>query len=326
MAPLSTPPARLIGCDVGKASITIFDSTSGQTRAVPNRAPDLRRLARQLGPSCLVVCEATGGYEARLLDAMLQAGVPAHRADARKVKAFIRSFGTLGKSDAIDAQALARYGAERWAALTLWQAPDPLRAELQALVGLRVDLVRAQQAQRNRMQAPGAALGAGFVVRSLRAVQRVLASELRAVQARIGELLRRHPALARDRAVLVSIPGVGEVTAAALLALMPELGALSGREAASLAGVAPHPHESGQRVGYRKTRGGRREVKRTLFMAALVASRAKGRLADVYQRLLARGKKPIVAVTALMRKIIVIANAKLRDAHTADAQCQLQVS
>jgi transposase len=268
MDTVSTSPTRFIGCDVGKASITVFDTASGHARTIPNRLPDLRRLARGLGPECLVVCEATGGYETRLLDAVLAAGVPAHRADARKVKAFIRSFGTLGKSDAIDAEALARYGAERHASLARWQPPDPVREELQALVLTRIDLVRMRQAQVNRLAAPGAAAVAGV----LRAVLREIVAQLRAIEARIAALLRRHPVLARQAAVLNGIRGVGAVTAAALLALMPELGHVSGKQAAALAGVAPHPHESGQRVGYRRTRGGRPEVKRSLFMAALTAS------------------------------------------------------
>jgi transposase len=315
MTQTSTPPARIIGCDVGKASITVFDSLSGQTRDIPNRRPDLVRLARAFDVGCLVVCEATGGYEAKLLAAMLAAGVPAHRADARKVKAFIRSFGTLGKSDAIDAQALARYGIERHATLQRWVRPDPVRQELQALVLTRVDLVRLRQAQRNRLVAPGAEI----VAAALRAVVREVDKQLRTLEARIADCLRRHPALTRDLAVLRGMRGIGEVTAAALLTLMPELGKLSGREAASLAGVAPHPYESGQRSGYRKTRGGRPEVKRTLFMAALVASQGKGTLAEAYRAFVARGKKPIVALTALMRKLIVIANAKLRDARAGDA-------
>jgi transposase len=318
MTTISTSPARVIGCDVGKVSITVFDSHAGQLRVVANRKPDLIRLARALDAGCLVVCEATGGYEAKLLAAMLAAGVPAHRADARKVKAFIRSFGTLGKSDAIDAQALARYGAERHATLARWVQPDPVREALQALVLARVDLVRMRQAQLNRLAAPGA----GVVATALRAIVREIEKQLRALEARIAACLRGHPALERDMAVLRGMRGIGSVTAAALLALMPELGTLSGRQAASLAGVAPHPHESGQRVGYRKTRGGRPDVKRTLFMAGLVASRGAGSLAEMYQRLVARGKRPIVAVTAVMRKLIVIANAKLRDARV-DASLQV---
>ena len=310
MTQISTPPTRFIGCDVGKTSIVVFDSLNDETRTVPNTKSDLKRLARALDGNALVVCEATGGYEAKLLDAMLDAGVPAHRADARKVKAFIRSFGTLGKTDAIDARALARYGAERHASLARWVKPDPVREQLQTLVLTRIDLVRLRQAQINRLAAPGAEA----VAASLKAIVREMEKQLRALEARIAQCLRDHPDLARDQAALRAMRGIGPVTAAALLALMPELGTISGAQAAALAGVAPHPNDSSQRVGYRKTRGGRPDVKRTLFMAALAASRGKGALADTYRRLVANGKKPIVAVTALMRKIIVIANAKVRDA------------
>jgi transposase len=175
MSTLSTPPLRIVGCDVGKASIVVFDPASGACRSVPNRKPDLLRLARTLGPDCLLVCEATGGYEAKLLAVALAAGVPAHRADARKVKAFIRSFGTLGKSDAIDAQALARYGAERWASLALWRQPDPVREELQSLVLMRIELVKLQQAQKNRLAAPQAT----FIVAAVKAVLREVQKQIR---------------------------------------------------------------------------------------------------------------------------------------------------
>jgi transposase len=93
---LLNPPARFIGCDVGKTNIVVFDARNGQTTTIPNRPAELERFTASLDQSCFVVCEATGGYEAALLAALVQVAVPAHRADARKVKAFIRSFGTLG--------------------------------------------------------------------------------------------------------------------------------------------------------------------------------------------------------------------------------------
>lgn len=317
MSQNTTPPCRFIGCDVGKESIVVFDSASGQTRSLPNRKADLTRFARTLDDSCLVICEATGGYESRLLEAMLAAGRAAHRADARKVKAFIRSFGTLGKTDAIDARALARYGEERHQSLARWDTPDPIHQEIQALVLLRADLVRTRQAQRNRLAAPGMR-GPEAVVAGgcLRALVRGLQAQIAVIEARLRTLIAAHPQLGHDEAVLRSIKGVGPATAATLLALMPELGRISGKQAACLAGVAPHPRQSGASDGYRSTRGGRAEVRPVLFMAALVAAHHNNALREVYERLVANGKKRLVAVTALMRKIIVIANAKLRDAHS----------
>jgi transposase len=128
--------------DVGKTAIVVFDTASGATRAIANEPQALSDFAASLEATCFVVCEATGGYERDLLAALIAAGVPACRADARKVKAFIRSFGTLGKSDAIDATALARYGRDRYAELPLWSAREPERERLQALVLARRDLVK----------------------------------------------------------------------------------------------------------------------------------------------------------------------------------------
>ena len=314
MSAIAIPPSRFVGCDVGKLAIVVFDTGAGQTRTIPNRKADLTRFARSLDDACFVVCEATGGYEARLLQAMLAAGRAAHRADARKVKAFIRSFGTLGKTDAIDARALARYGEERHRSLARWQEPDPIRLEIQELVLLRADLVRNRQAQRNRIAAP--ARHSATALACLRGLVRALQTQIAAIERHLHALIAQHPQLAADEAVLRGIKGIGPAVAATLLALMPELGSISGKQAASLAGVAPHPRQSGASDGYRPTRGGRAEVRPALFMAALVAARNHQALREVYKRLVANGKKPIVAVTALMRKIVVIANAKLRDARS----------
>lgn len=303
-------PSRFIGCDVGKTAIVVFDSHTGLLQAVPNRPEDLAAFAAGLEPDCLVVCEATGGYEDALLAALLVAGCPAHRADARKVKAFIRSFGTLGKSDALDARALARYGAERHAGLLRWTAPDPDRERLQTLVLTRADLVDQRTACSNRLAAPGAEP----VRPQLEAVRSCLAAQIKALDEAIAHILRSLKTLARSEQALRSIGGVGPVTAAALLALMPELGRIGRRQVAALAGLAPHPNQSGAADAYRRTKGGRPQVKRILFMAALAASRADPVLSQAYRKLIKAGKKPIVAITALMRRIIVIANARVRDA------------
>ena len=121
-------------------------------------------------------------------------------------------------------------------------------------------------------------------------------------------------------AIIKAIPGCGYLTAVTVAALMPELGAMSGRQAASLAGLAPHPYQSGQRNGYRRTRGGRPEVKRALFMAAMAARNHNPTLKAVYERLLQNGKKPLLALTALMRKLITIINARVRDSLYTPAQ------
>ena len=306
----SVTPTRFIGCDVGKRSITVFDSQTQRSFVVANTASALRTFAKRLDACCLVICEATGGYEARLLASLVAAKVPAHRADARKVKAFIRSFGTLGKSDKIDAKGLSRYGAERQTRLVRWQARDESRISLQTLVLTRNDLVKSRTAFQNRLAAPQSQAARPH----LKAVSAKLNAEIAKIEAKIGELERNSQPLRQALEILTGIVSIGATTASALLALMPELGTLNRRQVASLGGLAPHPNQSGEQERYRRTRGGRSAVKDALFMAALSASRYHPTLSLLYQRLIQRGKKQIVALAAVRRKLLIIANAKLRDA------------
>jgi transposase len=307
----ATPVSRFIGCDVGKTTIVVFDSMTGRLRSIANEPEALSDFASRLEPTSFVVCEATGGYEGALLAALLAAGVPVHRADARKVKAFIRSFGTIGKTDAIDAKALARYGNDRSAELARWQARDHDRLRLQALVLIRRDLVRDRLAYANRRAAPGA----GPAHAHLDALLASFDAQINAVEADINALTAQCEPIARAVKTLIAIKGMGARTATALIALVPELGSLGRRQAAALAGLAPHPKQSGVTDAYRRTRGGRPEVKRILFMAALAARNHNPTLKAFYQRLVQAGKKPLVAITAIMRKLVVIANAKLRAAN-----------
>lgn len=313
MTDLTTSWRRFVGCDVGKSAVVVFDGGNGRTTTLRNEPSTLAAFAATLDDTSLVICEATGGHEAALLNALICAGRAAHRADARKVKAFIRSLGTLGKTDAIDARALARYGEERHDRLGLWQPRDEHRNRLHSLVMTRRDLVSERVAYKNRLSAPGA----GPVQDCLRRIIAALEKEIAGLEADIAALIRAHEPLARSMKALRSISGIGATTATALLALMPELGTLHRRQAAALAGLAPHPRQSGKRDAYRRTRGGRPEIKRLLFMAALSAARHNPALATFYQRLRENGKKPLVALVALMRKIIVIANARLRELQPA---------
>ena len=142
-------------------------------------------------------------------------------------------------------------------------------------------------------------------------------AQIKAIEADINALCAACEGIAKAVQTLVTIQGVGQKTAAALIALMPELGSLPRRQAAALAGLAPHPNQSGHTDPYRRTRGGRPEIKRLLFMAAISAAKHNPTLSAFYKRLLSAGKKPLVAITAIMPKLVVIANAKLRPQHIA---------
>jgi transposase len=309
MTNLTTTPSRFIGCDVGKHSIVAFDSVSGRILTIANDPQALAEFAVALDPGCLVICEATGGHEAALLTALLEAGRTAHRADARKVKAFIRSLGTLGKTDAIDARALARYGQERHDQLVRWQPRDVDRKRLHALVAARLQLVGDRTALANRIAAPGAHL----VAKRLGRIKQAIEEEIAGLEVDIKELVAASKQLDRAVRTVRTIGGFGPIVATAIIALMPELGTLGRKQAAALAGLAPHPRQSGDANRYRRTRGGRPEIKRILFMAALSAARHDTALKTFYQRLRNNGKRPLVALTAVMRKMIIIANARLRD-------------
>lgn len=306
-------PCRFVGCDVGKTTLVFAEHGQSATIEIANRRPDIEAFAAKLDAGCLLVCEATGGHEALFLDVVAAMGLAAHRADARKVKAFIRSHGILGKTDAIDARQLALYARERCESLPLWQKPNQNRQKLQSLVLTRQDMVADRVAWNNRLKAPGAEHAQAH----MRDILSCLETRIAAIEAEIITLLKGTPDLNRAKQVLATIAGIGPATAATLIALMPELGTLDRRQAAALAGLAPHPRQSGASNGYRRTKGGRPLVKKAVFMAALSASRTNPQLAQTYQHLIAAGKKPIVALTAVMRKLIVIANAKMRDAALA---------
>jgi transposase len=318
MTQVANTMLAFIGCDVGKIWIAVHDSRTGRTWSVRNNPKELAALARQFDNTCLVVCEATGGYELALLAAMVEAGIPAHRADARKVKAFIRSDGILAKTDRIDAIALARYGADRHARLSRWKAPDAERATLHVLVHARQDLVRNRTAHKNRLAAPGAQAAAPFLGKIVKALD----GEIKAIEQAIKAEIRANKKLHKAVKLLRSVCGIGLITAAGLLALMPELGTLNRRQIASLGGLAPHPRQSGNSDKYRFVWGGRQDVKSVLFMAALSASRFHKTLRVFYQRLLARGKLKLVALTAVMRKLLIICNALLREPAVPDAPAE----
>lgn len=306
MAVLHQHPRRCLGIDVAKHSLAVSDGADMRTVANKRRAI---RAALKAGKPDFIVCEPTGGHEALLLDECLRAGIPCHRADTLKLKGFIRSFGTQGKSDAIDAAMLAAYGTERWRILPLWHAPDPAEAHLRTLVRRRQELVAIKVAEQNRAKAPcGRPLAASF-----KAVIATVNRQIKAIEAAISAQAASNEALKRRVAVCTAMNGIGAIAAAKLVACLPELGALTRRQAAALAGVAPHPNESGLKRGYRKTRGGRPDVRTILFMPALRAAAGKGEFAAFYNRLVTAGKKPMVAITAVMRKIVITLNARIRD-------------
>lgn len=309
-------PGPVLGLDVAKHTVALFDGLTGESRILPNTPDALRAALEPLAGRALAVCEATGGYERMLLETAHALGLPIHRADPAKAKAFIVSHGGHAKTDKSDARWLARFGRERGAALARWTPPDADRETLAQQVRCRQHRLKQRTAAKNRLAAPHGASTADLVRDEIAFYDEQIAELDRRIAA-----LQDTPALKPVGAVLTGIAGIGPVAASTLIALMPELGSLSRRQVASLAGLAPHPNDTGQFSGRRSTRGGRSELKPALFMAALSAAQHHPVLKHHYQRLVKAGKAKRVVLTAIARRLVVIANAKIRDANLA--RCKL---
>jgi transposase len=305
-----------LGCDVSQDSVTLFDSLTGRTCTIANDVEALTSALDPLRDRDLAICEATGGHEDRLLAVLCALGIPAHRGDAAKVKAYIRSFGKRAKTDPIDARWLARYGLDRSHDLMRWQPPEPCQAQIEILVARRLDLVAMKSQEQNRLKAPRGHL----IAHDIQSHIAELEDRIAAIETRIDDLIAQHNDFTIRARAMRSIPGIGPVLAPMLIATMPELGSLNRRQAASLAGCAPHPRDSGKLNAYRSTSGGRRQIRPALFIAALAAARGKNLLGDFYRSLVKAGKPKRLALAAVMRKIITIANARIRDALLAKPQ------
>lgn len=306
--PFANRVHAVVGIDVAKADIVMFDTASGATRHVENTRPALRRALIPLKDRALVVVDGAGGYERAVLEAAHRLNLPVHRADTSRVAAFIRSHGGRAKTDLVDARWLARYGVERGANLVRWTPPCRLRERLAELARHREDLIQQRTQAKNRRAAPGS----GALAPLLRAQIAFLDRQIARIEVMCDALIDRIEGLKQDHAALIAIPGVGPATARLLIALMPELGTLNVKQAASLAGLAPHPRQSGQTDAYRSMTGGRKQIRRILFMAALSAARSHPALKNFHQRLKRAGKPPKLIIAAIARKLIVFANATIK--------------
>ena len=254
----------------------------------------------------LVVCEPTGGYEEPLARGLRQRGLPVHLAHPNKVRAFARASGRMAKTDRLDAQALARYG-EVFASAGTSQ-PEPEREELQALLRRRRQLVEQRVQERNRLDR---AWNPGVRASTQRHID-WLDQEIAALDREYREALESSEELDAKAELYRSVPGIGALTAAVLVADLPELGRGEGKGLCSLAGLAPWSRDSGQQRGYRSVRGGRSGVRRALYMAALSVIRGQGELARFYRDLRKRSKAGKVALVAVMRKLLLHLNAIAR--------------
>ena len=299
---------RVLGVDVAKSGVVLFDSQTRRTFKAANRPEALRRALAPFADYELMVCEVTGGYELALLEAALGLGLPAHRADPLRVKRYIASLGGAAKTDGLDAAWLTRYGQDRGEDLVRWRPGDAACDTLASLVRHRQHLTATRAKAKNRRGAPTAQPLAAF----LKAEIDFLDQQIEQIDHAIDQLMVRDPGLADREQRLRQIIGFGPIVARTLIAFMPELGSLNRRQAASLAGLAPHPNDSGQRNAKRRVGAGRDGLRSILFMAALSAARANPDMRDFAQRLAQKPKPARLILTAVARKLLVLANARLQ--------------
>jgi transposase len=299
-----TLPQNVLGVDIARDWIDVFVLSIGTSSRIATS--DLRVFTRGLD-NVLVVFEATGGYERPLLEALEARGVSYVRVNPRQAREFARATGRLAKTDKVDACVLAHMGR----ALDL--KPDvplePARRRLAELVARRDDLVKAATAETQRL----AMAKDVYVRQDIGHMLSLLKARKLAIDAEINAAIRAIAELAEQQERLRSAPGIGPATAAVLLARLPELGHVDRRAIASLAGLAPHACDSGQRRGKRHVWGGRADVRRALYLAAFVASRFNPDLKAMRQRLQDAGKPLKVAIIAVARKLLTILNAMVRD-------------
>ena len=320
-APLS------VGVDVAKATLEVGFSDRDATLAPANdeagHAALLAHLAklRDQGTAVgLVVLEATGGLEVEVATALQLAGYAVAVVNPRQARDFARAMGVLAKTDRIDARVLALMGQTLMQRADLAKLVKPLPDEqqrmLQAMVTRRRQLLGMRIAEQQRASGPDKRMRRSLNI-ILKALDRELIRVDKEMQTFIGE---HHAELA---ALLDGVKGVGKATISTLLAEVPELGKLNGREVSSLVGVAPINRDSGTMRGKRTIFGGRPAVRKVLFMAALVASRYNPVIQAFYQRLLAAGKPKKLALTACARKLLTILNAMARSGKPFDAAIHL---
>jgi transposase len=296
-----------VGIDVSKSGLDVATRPGEVAFRVANDPAGTAELVERLRPlsPALVVLEATGGYESTAVAALQAARIPVAAIDPRQARDFAKATGRLAKTDRIDAEALAHFAE----AIRPEPRPGdpPEREALAAAESRRRQLVEMRVMESNRLATCRDAAVRGGIERHLA----WLDAELAEAERLLAEAVRGDAELRRRDELLRSIPGIGPVASRTLLTSLPELGTLDGGRLAALAGLAPYAHDSGTLKGSRHIRGGRADVRRALYLAALSARRS-GPLRAFADRLLARGKKAKVVLIAVARKLLTIANAVVR--------------
>jgi len=298
----------VVGIDVAKDSLDVCLLPTEHQFTVTNDPDGFRQLIDQLpaAGTCQVVLEATGGYQRRVVAALVTAGHQVAVVNPRQVRDFARGLGILAKTDRLDARVIALFGQHA--------QPRPVeigsekQTALRELVTRRRQLIELRTAEQNRLETATTKV----VRKNVRHMVEQLDKQIRQLEEAIGTLLQSDPQLASKAKLIETTPGVGKVTTTTLVADVPELGHLNRQQIAALVGVAPFNRDSGKFQGRRAIWGGRAAVRKVLYMAALTARRCNPLIRAFAERLEAAGKPFKVVITACMRKLLVILNTMVK--------------
>ena len=298
---------RFIGIDVHKDTLEVHVDGGEEHWELGNDAAGIEDLIMTFGPlsPTLVVVEASGGYERAVVAQGYAAGLPMVVVNPTRVRRLAEALGIIAKTDVIDARVIARFAATVRPAVREPQSAE--HQQLNALVTRRRQLIAMRTAEKNRLSTCPELMRADIE-------QHVawLDGRIKELEDEINDMLAHNPSWHKLAALVSSVPGIGEVTAATLVAELPELGTTNRQKIAALAGLAPYNRDSGPRKKHRRIFGGRAAVRCVLYMAALSATRHNPVIRPFYEQLIERGKEKKVALTACMRKLLVIVNAMVR--------------
>lgn len=298
-----------VGVDVSKDHLDIHIYPINKGFRVENNDKGIKSLIRKLKQFSVqrVGFESSGGYEFLLKDLLKKAKNSCWIIDPRRIRSFRASEGIKVKTDPTDAKMIAAFVAVKTPAYTNFELPEE-QDELKALVRRKKDVTEAIAKEKKRLKHPQQRHCIDEIESSIAFHEQ----QIKKLESRIDALLNAHDEWKQKYSIIESIPGVGKTTATALIAHMPELGRIEGKQAAALLGVAPYNNQSGKFIGKAFIRDGRSLPRHSLYMAALTASRSNPVLSKFYKRLIDDGKKPKVALVAIMRKLIVMINAMLK--------------
>ena len=305
---MATSSKVYVGIDVSKDKLDIAVLGERPEKQVDNTREGIEKLVewmQEIEPE-LIVVEATGGYQRAVVEALFHAGLCVAVVHPARVRQFARASGLLAKTDKLDAQLLAVFGQRMQP--KRYEGKSEAEKQLSALLVRRKQLEEMLKAEQNRLRTISPVLRG-----SVERIITILKEAKKRLEEQIEQFMREQKAWQEQREILGSAPGVGKVTTATLLADLPELGKMDRKKIAALVGVAPMNYDSGRKRGYRKTKGGRTDVRSVLYMSTLVATRYNPVIQAQYQQLLKRGKLKKVALTACMRKFLTILNAMVRD-------------